>query len=63
MSPRKQRGAYFLIAVKHSRRRVSQVIKDRLSYGRKAPWQSSNRERKPSRDLTWTLRGGPPRSG
>jgi predicted transposase YbfD/YdcC len=45
--------------VKHSRRKVSQVIKDRLTYGRKTPWQASNRERKRGRDLTWTLRGMP----
>jgi len=35
------------------------VIKDRLTYGRKAPWQASKRERKRGRDLTWTLRGMP----
>ena len=33
------------------------MIKDRLTYGRKAPWQASKRERKRGRDLTWTLRG------
>jgi hypothetical protein len=33
------------------------VIKDRLSYGRKAPLQASKRERKRGSDLTWTLRG------
>ncbi|MFM7641208.1 MAG: ISAs1 family transposase [Cyanobium sp.] len=48
-----------MIAVKHSRRKGFQVIKDRLTYGRKAPWQASNRERKRGRDLTWTLRGMP----
>lgn len=36
-----------------------QVIKDCLTYGRKTPWQASNRERKRGRDLTWTLRGMP----
>jgi hypothetical protein len=45
--------------VKYSRRKLSQVIKDRLTYGRKTPWQASNRERKRGRDLTWTLRGMP----
>ena len=45
--------------MKHSRRKLSQVIKDRLTYGRKTPWQASNRERKHGRDLTWTLRGMP----
>ena len=54
-----QRGADFLIAVKHSRRKGFQVIKDRLTYGRKTPWQASKRERKRGRDLTWTLRGMP----
>jgi predicted transposase YbfD/YdcC len=45
--------------VKHSRRKLSQVIKDRLTYGRRTPWQASNRERKSGRDLTWTLRSMP----
>ena len=45
--------------MKHSRRKRSQVIKDLLTYGRKTPWQASNRERKRGRDLTWTLRGMP----
>jgi hypothetical protein len=43
--------------VKHSGRKGSQLIKDRLSYGRKALWQASKRERARGRDLTWTLRG------
>ena len=38
-----------------------QVIKDRLTCGRKAPLQASNRESKPSRDLTWLLRDMPAR--
>ena len=54
-----QRGANYLIAVKHSRRVGFQVIRDRLTYSRRAPWQSSRRERKRGRDLTWTLRGMP----
>ncbi len=35
------------------------MISDRLTYGRKAPWQATRRERKRGRDLTWTLRGMP----
>ena len=35
-----QRGADFLIAVKHSRRMGFQVIRDRLIYGQKAPLQA-----------------------
>jgi hypothetical protein len=45
--------------VKHSRCKLSRVIKNRLTYGGKTPWQASNRERKRGRDLTWTLRGMP----
>jgi hypothetical protein len=37
--------------VKHSRYKGFQVIKDRLTYGRKAPLQTSKRERKHGRDL------------
>jgi hypothetical protein len=50
------RDAYFLIAVKHSGRKGSQVTKDRLTYGHNTPWQANKRERKRGRDLTWTLR-------
>ena len=46
-------------AVKHSRRKLSQVIKHRLTYGRNTPWQASNCKRKLGRDVTWTLRGMP----
>lgn len=35
------------------------MIKDHLTYGRKTPWQASNRERKRGRNLTWALRGMP----
>ena len=35
------------------------MICDRLTYGRKAPWQASKRERKRGRDLNWMLRGMP----
>lgn len=45
--------------MKHSRRKGFQVIRDRLTYGSRAPWQASRRERKRGRDLTWTLRGMP----
>jgi hypothetical protein len=48
-----------LIAVKHSRRKGFQVIKDRLTYGRRAPLQTSKREIDHGRDITWTLRGMP----
>ena len=54
-----QRGADFLIAVKHSRHKAFQLIKGRLTYGRKAPLQASKRERGHGRDVTWTLRGMP----
>jgi hypothetical protein len=54
-----QRGADFLMAVKHSRRRGFQVIRDRLIYGRKAPLQACKHEHNRGRDLTWTLRGMP----
>lgn len=36
-----QRGADFLISVKHSFRKGFQVIRDRLTYGRQAPFQAS----------------------
>ena len=45
--------------MKHSRHKGFQVIKDRLTYGRKAPLQTSKRERKHGRDITWTLRAMP----
>ena len=48
-----------MIAVKHSRRKGFQVIKDRLTYGRKAPLRTSKRERSHGRDITWTLLGMP----
>jgi predicted transposase YbfD/YdcC len=48
-----------MIAVKHSRHKGFQVIKDRLTYGRKAPLQASKRERKHRQDITWTLRAMP----
>jgi hypothetical protein len=54
-----RRGADFLFAVKHCRRRGFQVICDRLTYGRKAPYEWSHRERRRGRDLRWRLRGMP----
>jgi len=45
--------------VKHSRRSGFQIIRDRLTYGRKAVFESTYRERKRGRDLTWTLWGMP----
>ena len=35
------------------------MISERLTYGRRVPFQASKRERKRGRDLTWTLRGMP----
>jgi predicted transposase YbfD/YdcC len=48
-----------MIAVKHSRRKGFQLIRDRLSYGRRTPLQASRRERGHGRTITWTLRGMP----
>ena len=45
--------------MKHIRRKGSQVIRDRLTYGRTTPLQASKRERKRGRDFTWSLRGMP----
>jgi len=45
--------------VKHSRRKGFQIIKDRLTYGRKASLHTSKRERSHGRDITWTLLGMP----
>lgn len=45
--------------MKHSRRKGFQIIRDRLTYGRKAVFETSHRERKRGRDLVWTLRGMP----
>ena len=42
--------------MKHSRHNGFQVIKARLTYGRKGPLQAIKRERKHGRDITWTLR-------
>ena len=36
------------------------MIRDRLTYARRIPWHTSNREVKRGRDITWTLRAMPP---
>jgi predicted transposase YbfD/YdcC len=54
-----QRGADFLIAVKHTRRKGFRLIRDRLTYGRRIPWRTSKREIKRGRDITWDLRAVP----
>ena len=54
-----QRGADFLIAVKHSRSKGFQVIRDRLTYGRKAPYELSHRERRQCHDPGGALQGQP----
>jgi hypothetical protein len=48
-----------LIAVKNSRHKGYQVIKERLTLGLKNAHQTSNRERGHGRDITWTLRAMP----
>lgn len=35
------------------------MIRDRLTYSRRAPWRASKREIKRGRDITWTLRAMP----
>lgn len=45
--------------MKHSHRKGSQVIRDRLTYGRTTPLQAIKRERKRGRDLTRSLQGMP----
>ena len=47
-----QRGADFLIAVKHRRRKGFRLIRDRLTYGRRFPWRISKLEIKRGRDIT-----------
>ena len=48
-----------MIAVKHSRRKRFQMIRDRLTYGRRTPLQASRRQVGHGRSITWTLRGMP----
>ena len=45
--------------MKHSRRKRFQIIKDRLTHGRKASLHTSQLERSHGRDITWTLLGKP----
>ena len=47
-----QRGADVIIAAKHSLRKGFWVIRDRLTYARKAPLQASRREHGHGRDIT-----------
>ena len=54
-----ERGADVLIAVKNSRHKGFQVIKERLTHGLKNSHQTSKRERGHGRDITWTLRAMP----
>jgi hypothetical protein len=48
-----------LIAVKHGHRKGVRLIRDRLTYSRKVPWEVSHHEVSHSRDITWTLRAMP----
>ncbi len=54
-----QRGADFLIAVKHGRRKGVRLIRDRLTYSRKVLWEVSHHEVDHGRDIFWTLRAMP----
>ncbi|WP_010305743.1 ISAs1 family transposase [Synechococcus sp. CB0101] len=54
-----ERGADFLIAVKHGRRKGFQLIRDRLTYSRRIPWRTSKREIRRGRNITWKLRAMP----
>jgi predicted transposase YbfD/YdcC len=54
-----ERGADFLIAVKNSRHKGFQVIKEILTHGLKISHQTSKRERGHGRDITWILRAMP----
>jgi predicted transposase YbfD/YdcC len=45
-----------LIAIKGSRRKAFQLIRDRLTYGKRVPFQASASERGHGRESTWTLR-------
>ncbi len=56
---RSQRGADFLNAIKHHRRKGFRLIRDRLNYSRPVPWITSKREIKRGRDITCYLRGMP----
>jgi hypothetical protein len=45
-----------LIAIKGSRRKAFQLIRDRLTYGKRVSFQASASERGHGRESTWTLR-------
>ena len=45
-----------MIAIKGSRRKAFQLIRDRLTYGKRVPFQASASERGHGRESTWTLR-------
>jgi predicted transposase YbfD/YdcC len=45
-----------LIPIKGSRRKTFQLIRDRLTYGKRVPFQASASERGHGRESTWTLR-------
>lgn len=51
-----EQGADFLIAIKGSRRKAFQLIRDRLTYGKRVPFLASATERGHGRESTWTLR-------
>jgi len=51
-----QRGADFLIAVKHRRRKGLRLIRDRLTCGSRIPWRTSTKEVKQCRDIVCILR-------
>ena len=48
-----------MIAVKHGRRNGFRLIRDRLTYRRKVPWQTSHHEAGHGRNIVWTLRAMP----
>jgi predicted transposase YbfD/YdcC len=48
-----------LIAVKHGRRKGFRLIRDRLTYRRKVPWQTSHHEAGHGRNIVWMLRAMP----
>ena len=45
-----------MIAIKGSRRKAFQLIRNRLTYGKRVPFQASATERGHGRESTWTLR-------
>ena len=54
-----ERGADFLIAVKNSRHKGFQVIREHLTHCSTITHQTSKRERGHGRDITWILRAMP----